>query len=150
MKERIGFLLDKYSLSSAQFADLIGVQRSSISHILSGRNKPSFDFIHKILLKYPEIDANWLLTGKGDTHSLNTLVNSPKSPFDSSDLFNQQPNIEFNTSKNTLKTDKVKDVISEKNDVNIQDIVKEVTNVNKVKSIVIIYQDNSFEVLNSK
>jgi transcriptional regulator with XRE-family HTH domain len=50
-------------LSAAAFADIIGVQRSSISHILSERNKPSLDFILKILHAYPSVSSEWLLKG---------------------------------------------------------------------------------------
>lgn len=57
----------KYNgLSSSSFAEKIGVQRSSISHILSGRNKPSLEFIMKVLSSFPEIDLYWLLNGKGN------------------------------------------------------------------------------------
>lgn len=52
-------------LSAAQFADEIGVQRSSISHVISGRNKPSMDFIEKILHRYPRVNADWLIMGSG-------------------------------------------------------------------------------------
>ncbi len=55
-------------ISSTQFADKIGVQRSSVSHILSGRNNPSFDFIRKIMLTYPQIRAEWLIMGEGAMH----------------------------------------------------------------------------------
>ncbi|MBN1180946.1 MAG: helix-turn-helix transcriptional regulator [Bacteroidales bacterium] len=65
MKDRIVKFLTKNGLSSTRFADEIGVQRSSISHILSGRNKPSFDFIEKMLLTYPNLNAQWLIVGKG-------------------------------------------------------------------------------------
>ncbi|MCH7524064.1 MAG: helix-turn-helix transcriptional regulator, partial [Bacteroidetes bacterium] len=51
--------------SASSFAEKIGVQRSSISHILSGRNKPSLDFILKVLSSYPEVELYWLLNGKG-------------------------------------------------------------------------------------
>ena len=66
MKDRIIQFLKENNLTSTKFADVIGVQRSSISHLLSGRNKPSFDFIEKMLLSYPDINAQWLITGKGD------------------------------------------------------------------------------------
>jgi len=65
MKERILQFMQNEQLSSTQFADNIGVQRSSVSHILSGRNNPSFDFIRKILLTYPQIRAEWLILGEG-------------------------------------------------------------------------------------
>ena len=65
MKERLIQLLDLEQLSPSKFADLIGVQRSSISHIISGRNKPSFDFLQKTLTAFPGLNAAWLLMGEG-------------------------------------------------------------------------------------
>jgi transcriptional regulator with XRE-family HTH domain len=65
MKERLIQLLDLEQLSPSKFADLIGVQRSSISHIISGRNKPSFDFLQKTLKAFPGLNASWLLMGEG-------------------------------------------------------------------------------------
>ena len=65
MIDRIQLILKSKNLSPSQFADEIQVQRSSISHILSGRNKPSLDFIMKILTTYPEVNADWLIFGKG-------------------------------------------------------------------------------------
>ena len=65
MLDRISLILKHKNLTSAKFADEIGVQRSSISHVLSGRNKPSLEFIQKILKTYPEISSDWILFGKG-------------------------------------------------------------------------------------
>jgi len=65
MLERINLILKSRNLNAAQFADEIGVQRSSVSHILTGRNNASLDFLLKVLTRYPEIDTDWLLTGKG-------------------------------------------------------------------------------------
>ena len=65
MKDRLVQLLQSEQLSPSRFADILGVQRSGISHILSGRNKPGFDFIEKIVIKFPDINAEWLITGKG-------------------------------------------------------------------------------------
>lgn len=69
MKDRIIQFLSENNLTSTKFADEIGVQRSSISHILSGRNKPSFDFIEKMLKAYPDLDAQWLITGNGNMYA---------------------------------------------------------------------------------
>lgn len=63
--KRLEIILDYYALNASSFADRIGVQRSSMSHLLSGRNKPSLDFIMKILEVFPDIDLYWLLNGKG-------------------------------------------------------------------------------------
>jgi transcriptional regulator with XRE-family HTH domain len=63
--ERIKKILVQHQLTASLFADKIGVQRSSISHILSGRNKPSLDFVLKVTSEFPEVDIYWLLNGKG-------------------------------------------------------------------------------------
>ena len=65
MNLRIKKWIEKEGLKSSQFADKIGVNRATISHILSGRNKPSVDFLEKLILSYPDLDANWLITGIG-------------------------------------------------------------------------------------
>lgn len=64
--KRLEKLLDYYGLTASSFADKIGVQRSSMSHLLSGRNKPSLDFILKITEFFPEVDLYWILNGKGN------------------------------------------------------------------------------------
>lgn len=63
---RIQTVIDHFELSVSAFADEIGVQRSSISHLLNGRNKPSLDFVMKLVNTYPEVDLYWLLKGEGD------------------------------------------------------------------------------------
>ena len=63
--KRLEKVLDYYGLSASSFADKINVQRSSISHLLSGRNKPSLDFILKVIEIFPEVDLYWILNGKG-------------------------------------------------------------------------------------
>ena len=63
--KRLQKVIDYYNESASSFATKVGVQRSSISHILSGRNKPSLDFVMKILDSYPEVELYWLLNGKG-------------------------------------------------------------------------------------
>lgn len=64
--KRLEIVLEYYSLTASSFADKIQVQRSSISHLLSGRNKPSLDFILKVLEQFPEIDLLWFLNGVGN------------------------------------------------------------------------------------
>ena len=63
--KRLLKILEYYDLSAAAFADSIEVGRSSISHILSGRNKPGLDFVMKTVSTYPEVNIYWLLNGKG-------------------------------------------------------------------------------------
>lgn len=63
--KRLQKVIDYYGESASSFAEKIGVQRSSISHILSGRNKPSLEFVLKVLSSFPEVELYWLLNGKG-------------------------------------------------------------------------------------
>ena len=65
MHSRIKNWMESEGLKSSEFADNIGVNRATISHILSGRNKPSIDFFEKLLHAYPSLSSNWLITGIG-------------------------------------------------------------------------------------
>ncbi len=65
MKDRILAFLQSENKSYAQFAEEIGVQPSGISHILSGRNNPSLDFVLKMLERYESLSTDWLLFGRG-------------------------------------------------------------------------------------
>lgn len=77
---RLKKIIAYYDENASSFAEKIGVQRSSISHVLSGRNKPSLDFIMKVLNAYPEVNMYWLLNGKGqfpsekDTSTANPIT----------------------------------------------------------------------------
>lgn len=63
---RLQKIMDYHELTAAAFADKIDIQRSSISHLLSGRNKPSLDFVMKVVKNFAEVDLYWLLNGKGE------------------------------------------------------------------------------------
>ena len=78
--KRINILLKYYEISAASLAEKIEVQRSSISHILSGRNKPSLDFVMKILKAFPEVELYWLLNGVGDFPNNSTKKNIIATP----------------------------------------------------------------------
>ncbi|MBN2481914.1 MAG: helix-turn-helix transcriptional regulator [Bacteroidales bacterium] len=136
MKEQILKILDHYVISAARFSDEIGVQRSSISHIISGRNQPSYDFIKKVMKKYPELDVEWLLTGQGEMLKDRSDINKNRIQ----DLFS------------ALETkDKSSDI--EGNNVNNHSLVGEdqnenkkndVTNVNILENIVFFFKNGTF------
>ena len=65
-RERIELLMKCYGLTPSQLADRTGIQRASVSHIISGRNKPSLEVLQKIYEAFPELDLGWLMTGKGE------------------------------------------------------------------------------------
>ena len=66
MEDRIKKFIEYKGISPSELADAIGVQRSNVTHVLKARNKPSFQFIEKLLQVYPEINAKWLLLGEGN------------------------------------------------------------------------------------
>ena len=68
IKERIKSIISHEGLTPSKFADIIGVQRSGISHILSGRNKPGLELLNKILKNFSDISGDWLITGEGVMH----------------------------------------------------------------------------------
>jgi len=86
MKDRLVQLLEREQITPSRFADIIGVQRSSVSHIVSGRNNPSYDFLQKTLNAFPGLRAEWLLMGKGpmferpETGFTGTLFDTVSSP----------------------------------------------------------------------
>ena len=90
--QRLQKIMELYQLTASAFAESVGVQRSAISHILSGRNKPSLDFVLKILEAYPDVELYWLLNGKGpgpvkdSNEEAADLFNSTTSPEPASNM----------------------------------------------------------------
>jgi transcriptional regulator with XRE-family HTH domain len=74
--ERINQILKDQGITPSVFADRIGVQRSNVSHVLSGRSKPGLDFLEKILNHFPELDAHWLITGNEGGAIVNQRIES--------------------------------------------------------------------------
>ena len=134
MIDRIQLILKSKNLSPSQFADEIQVQRSSISHILSGRNKPSLDFIMKILSTYPEVNSDWLIFGKGQ------MVKLEKS--DQKNTEEIKPNI--------LPIEKKEEVVPEKETSPI--LQQKFTDAKKenIEKIVVCYSNGTFQEFNSK
>ena len=99
MHSRLKNWMESEELKASQLADNIGVNRATISHILSGRNKPSIDFLQKLLSAFPNLNANWLIVGIG-------YMNTKKE-------------------------------------------AKEVKSSKKIGKVVVFYDDNSFDEVNS-
>lgn len=100
---RITEIISKQKLSNGAFADKIGIKRPIISHILSGRNKPSLHVILQILEAFPDIDPSWLLLGKSQkveasSNHVETPVNTsaPELPF------NEENSTEISKNEETL------------------------------------------------
>jgi len=146
--KRLEIILDYYSLNASSFADKIGVQRSSLSHLLSGRNKPSLDFILKILDVFPDVDLYWILNGKGTF---------PKSELKSETII-AAPTPIFNNQIPESKIEKTADLFSEElpnqknqleeklatNFLNTQNSALQ-KNSSEIDRIVIFYKNGTFK-----
>ena len=124
---RLQRIMNYYDLNASALADSLGVLRSSISHLLSERNKPSLDFVLKIVDKYPEVDLYWLLYGKG------TFPKEEKKaapiPLPTEIPFPQANILENSTKETPLATE--------------LPVKKEKKQIQK---IIFFYEDNSFEI----
>lgn len=129
--KRLKEILDYYDLTASALADSIDIQRSSISHILSGRNKPSLDFVLKLLKTYPEIELNWLMNGKGKFPKIDT------HPPLETNLFSE---IEENNTSN-IHSPVIKENESTKD---IDNLLYEASN--EIEQIVIFYKSGKFKI----
>ena len=68
MKDRLAEFLKSENLTAVKFAEIMEIQPSSVSHIISGRNKPGFDFISKLLMRFPDLNPDWLINGEGESY----------------------------------------------------------------------------------
>jgi transcriptional regulator with XRE-family HTH domain len=118
--KRLQKIIDFYGESASSFAEKIGVQRSSISHILSGRNKPSLDFVLKVLSAFPEVELYWLMNGKG--------------------FFPSQKNKNEN-----IHTSETKEHLTTHPESNIQILNDSISEDKKIERIVIFYKDGTFK-----
>jgi transcriptional regulator with XRE-family HTH domain len=139
MNERIREFLLAENKSSAQMAEEIGVQPSGISHILSGRNNPSLDFILKMLEKYQFLSTDWLLFGKGSMYKENKIPT-----LFSNDAFDNNEN------KAARPTDYSDGSETGSAGLRIDSPMKDMklpeeSRPSSVKKIVWFYKDNSFE-----
>ena len=124
---RLQRIMDYYDLNASALADSLGVLRSSISHLLSERNKPSLDFVLKIIDKYPEVDLYWLLYGKG------SFPKEEKKPAPTP-LTTETPYPEDNVLEDSEKERKVATEIPVKKQKR------------QIQKIIFFYEDNSFEI----
>ncbi|MGG5577713.1 helix-turn-helix domain-containing protein [Myroides sp. C15-4] len=132
---RLEFLLAQYELSASSFADKIGVQRSSLSHILSGRNKASLDFILKIHDAFPELNIEWLIKGIG---SCSGVVKQEVQTSKSMDFFSDE------AKKETPPSPVLSSSTEVKNDTSTTKIIPDFFTSSDIEQIVVFYKDGTF------
>ena len=163
MRDRIKTIIELENISYSKFADIIGIQRSGVSHILSGRNNPSLEVVQKILESFEYLNTDWLLFGKGEMKKYEKqgiLFNeSPDNPI----ITEKKENTEEINSKSDDYSEKDKDDDQifhsaedkirkhEPEKISSNEIEKEITkneeknSTEKVERIVIFFNNNTFK-----
>jgi len=149
MKDRIQEFINKNGLTPTKLADYIGVQRSTVSHLLSGRNKPSFDFISKMLIAYPSLNPDWLITGRGEFLRNNSSASEREisNPSLFPDLEPINTNLQLDDNKNNtelLSTERTDNKEITK-DIHSNISLENSTNEKTIERTLIFYTDGTFK-----
>ena len=130
MKDRIKQYMDYKSISAGELSSLLDVQRSNISHILNGRNKPGASFIEKLLLSFPDLNARWLLTGDGEMLENKATVDTKAATQQMLGTVNDEPQKQ---ASNSILTNKVV-----------------IDNNKPIDKVVLLFSDGTFTDFNRK
>ena len=133
MQERFKQLLEEKNLTATRFAAMIKVNASAMSHILNGRSKPGFDVLDKIAQAFPDVNLNWLISGKGSLY--NNRISTPAKEVEN--LFEEEEKRFPIEEKNTKAEEILRPAVS----------VASIPTAKgkKVKRIILFFEDGSFE-----
>lgn len=153
MKDRLRQFLAAENISQAQFADTLNVVRASVSHILSGRNNPSFDFIKALMLHYPSLNVEWLMFGKGKMYkeAANTeqapLAAEPPVSYPVQDLL--FPETDDEPAPEVREINEVPNQspsVASSNEINTSNTqIQTIINQRKVAKIIVLFDDGSYQ-----
>ena len=128
IKDRLAHILRAKNLTASQFAELMEIQPSNVSHLLNGRNKPSLDFLIKIKEVFPEYSFDWIIMGKKPITEIKI------------DEEEDKPVIEFDDiEENDTESKEIQPKIVENQ--------TEIVTSSDIKKVLVIYSDNTFEIL---
>ncbi len=132
---RLKTIMEYYDLSASAFSEKIDFNRSTISHILSGRNKPSLEFVMKILEHFPEVTTSWLLYNKGDfpKHTSGAVKEPHVNTIPNNKEIKENPT-EAAPSPTSIKQETPTFIANRQKDFH-----------KEIKRIIIFYTDGSFE-----
>ena len=136
MNTRLQQFLTLENLTPARLADILGVQRSGMSHILSGRNKPGYDFITAIMAGFPQLNINWLFFGNGKMYNDSDLLFT-----DFYDEPAEEPEIRV------LPEKIVENIPATDSNKIIDNIPQTITKQRVIKKIIVLFDDGTFQEL---
>ena len=140
MKDRIAHIIRAKNLTAAEFALRLGIQPSNISHLLSGRNNPSLDFVKKLKETFPEYNLDWIIFGRGPVTVSGPFVEP--SPIGQVSAMEEQEKIDEHLSEGSLFS-QPEDV-----DMSVKQLVSSTESV--LKQIILVYSDNTFELISPR
>lgn len=138
MKDRIAHIIRAQNLTAAEFALRLGIQPSNVSHLLSGRNNPSLDFVKKLKETFPEYALDWIVMGDGPM-----TVSVPYAPLPSVEPSLPFPSQEEKSLPEVADGDVMHQV--EKSETRSSSTIHP-----DLKRIILVYEDQSFEVLSPR
>lgn len=139
MQERFKQLLDEKGLTATKFAAVIKVNASAMSHILNGRSKPGFDVLDKIAQAFPDVNLNWLISGKGTL--LNTQAKNPKP-----EIPVQRSLFEEEEKKEPVEIERKETIVSPPSvATEVAAAIMQAPATKKIKRIILFFNDGSFE-----
>ena len=136
MKDRIAHIIRAKNLTAAEFALRLGIQPSNISHLLSGRNNQSLDFVKKLKETFPEYNLDWIVFGRG--------------PMTVSEPFVELSTAGQATAKDKeIELDKLPDeaIFDQKNEVDLPINQLDSSKESVLEKIILVYSDNTFELI---
>ena len=156
IQERIIELMAYLKLTAGALAERIGVQPSSVSHILSGRNKPSLDFVNKLLVCFPQVNYDWLVNGRG------SMLKNVAETGEATDLFSfseQGGSTSVETQSEIVEESPRRVVARKAKTINKPNREKEpeegigehkARSERKISKVILFYDDGSFEEFSPK
>lgn len=144
MREKLLNLMKAEQLTASKLAELLGIQPSGISHILGGRNKPSFDLVQKILRRFPQVNPDWLLLDQGEMYrTINS--SSEKSSFENA----SQDSAVINSDDQSLSDENNTTHTLPNSSPSVthaqESIATALTQHGRVKRVIVLFEDHTFE-----
>jgi transcriptional regulator with XRE-family HTH domain len=165
IKSRFVLFMQTEGINSVRLAEKLDIQASTISHIISGRNKPGFDLLAKLFLTYPALNPKWLILGEGEMYgSYHKLLADKGRIGNSPELFDSAPEEQLEYSTNFIEPELKLETVAAQNDHEQKQREKTLPEQEarqtegfdrqpafghkKIEKIVILYNDGTFESYN--
>lgn len=143
IKDRLAHIIRAKNLTATQFAEMMQIQPSNVSHLLSGRNKPSLDFLIKLKDVFPEYSFDWIILGK------KPITVSERSQIAKEDVL-QTVDLFHTMETSSVGDDGLIDIVEENKSNVMDDKMDKPVHSKKVTQIVYIYEDHTFDIYHAR